>query len=79
LVTGPGLGTAWGAGTGGKEVCAQTGMANETASNALAKLSTEGFLTRLLGADGYMLLGAAFFIGMAVILYRIALKKDKVV
>jgi OPT family oligopeptide transporter len=53
--------------------------ANETASNALAKLSTEGFLTRLLGADGYMLLGAAFFIGMAVILYRIALKKDKVV
>jgi OPT family oligopeptide transporter len=53
--------------------------ANETASNVLAKLSTEGFLTRLLGADGYMLLGAAFFIGMAVILYRIALKKDKVV
>jgi OPT family oligopeptide transporter len=53
--------------------------ANETASNALAKLSTEGFLTRLLGANGYMLLGAAFFIGMAVILYRIALKKDKVV
>jgi uncharacterized oligopeptide transporter (OPT) family protein len=53
--------------------------ANERANNALAKVSTQGFLTRLFGEQGYMLLGAAFFVAMAVVLYRVAIRKDKVV
>lgn len=50
--------------------------ANETVSGWLAKLSAEEGLTHLLSKDGYMLLGAAFFIAMAIVLYRIAIKKE---
>lgn len=50
--------------------------ANETVSGWLSALSAEPWLTNLLGGDGYMLLGAAFFLAMAVVLYRIAIKKE---
>ncbi|GGH77486.1 OPT family oligopeptide transporter [Filimonas zeae] len=51
--------------------------ANENVSNVLARLSAEAGLTHLFGETGYMLLGAAFFIAMAVVLYRIAVKKEE--
>lgn len=51
--------------------------ANEKAANWLKKLSAEAFLTNTFGETSYMLLGAAFFIAMAAVLYRIAIKKEE--
>ena len=52
-------------------------FANERVSNVLSVFSTDGFFIRLLGEQGYMLLGVAFFIAMAVVLYRVAIKKEE--
>ena len=46
--------------------------------NQLQKVNLLNYLTSILGADGYALLGAGFFSTLAFILYRIATKEDKV-
>jgi putative OPT family oligopeptide transporter len=42
----------------------------------LKKISVEPTLTNWIGSGGYMILGTLFFIGMATMLYRLAIKKD---
>ncbi|GAB3330001.1 oligopeptide transporter, OPT family [Larkinella ripae] len=48
---------------------------NESVYNFLAGLTLEPALEGALGADGYQLLGALAFLGLAVILYRVAMKR----
>ncbi len=48
---------------------------NTAVFNGLQKISLAGPLTGLLGDGGYQLLGTAFFILLAVMLYRTAVKK----
>jgi putative OPT family oligopeptide transporter len=48
---------------------------NTTVFNSLQKISLAGPLTGLLGDGGYQLLGTAFFILLAFMLYRTAVKK----
>lgn len=53
---------------------------NETVSNKIKQFSQEEFLVNMFGSDGqlfYDLLGVAFFAAMGIILYRVAIKKDK--
>ncbi|MFM7079800.1 MAG: OPT family oligopeptide transporter [Bacteroidota bacterium] len=49
---------------------------NENISNQLKLVNMEHAITGAIGESGYMLLGTAFFLGLAFILYRIATKKD---
>ncbi|MFN5705148.1 MAG: OPT family oligopeptide transporter [bacterium] len=48
---------------------------NDNISSALKKVNAEHGITAAIGADGYNILGALFFLLMGVILFRIALKK----
>ncbi|MFD1142419.1 OPT family oligopeptide transporter [Larkinella insperata] len=48
---------------------------NESIYNFLAGLTLEPALEGALGAGGYQLLGALSFLGLAVILYRVAMKR----
>ncbi|CAN5318710.1 oligopeptide transporter, OPT family [soil metagenome] len=50
---------------------------NVNVANVLANWSTQAGLTKALGEHGYDLLGVAFFAIMGIVLYRIAIKKDK--
>lgn len=47
---------------------------NDNVFNALASISLEHGLTGMLGAEGYMLLGALSFAGLAAMVWRIATK-----
>jgi hypothetical protein len=49
---------------------------NENIANQLKLVNMEHAITGAIGESGYMLLGTAFFLGLAFILYRIATKKD---
>ena len=49
---------------------------NENIFNFLKGISLEESFVHSLGADGYSLLGAGFFLAMCVILYRTAIKKS---
>ncbi|MEY3344245.1 MAG: hypothetical protein RL090_1929 [Bacteroidota bacterium] len=49
---------------------------NDNVSNKLKLVNMEHAITGAIGESGYMLLGTAFFLGLAFILYRIATKKD---
>jgi OPT family oligopeptide transporter len=49
---------------------------NDNAFNAMKRISAEHALTDMLGANGYAILGVLFFVGMATMLYRLAIKKD---
>lgn len=48
---------------------------NDNISNALKKVNAEHGITAAIGADGFNILGALFFLLMGVILFRIAMKK----
>ncbi len=48
---------------------------NDNISSALKKVNAEHGITAAIGADGYNILGALFFLLMGVILFRIAMKK----
>ncbi len=48
---------------------------NDNVFNAMKNISAEHGLTNLLGAGGYSLLGVACFVAMALMLYRLAIKK----
>ena len=48
---------------------------NDTIYNALASLTLEPALASVLGEGGYLLLGALAFVGLAVILSRVAMKR----
>ncbi len=50
---------------------------SENIATQLAKLNAEAYLEEISGADMYQLIGVVCFIAMAVILYRIAMKKEK--
>ena len=50
---------------------------SENIANQLAKLNVESGIERLFGADAYQCIGVACFTVMAVMLYRIAMKKEK--
>lgn len=49
----------------------------EGVSRFLQKLNAEEFLSGVLGQTGYQLLGMLFFAVMGIVLYRVAMKKDK--
>lgn len=49
---------------------------NDSAFNAMKNISAEHALTDMLGANGYAILGVLFFVVMATMLYRLAIKKD---
>lgn len=49
---------------------------NDTVFKAMKNISAEHDLTELLGANGYSILGVMFFVAMATMLYRLAIKKD---
>lgn len=48
---------------------------NDNISSALKKVNAEHGITAAIGADGFNILGALFFLLMGVILFRIAMKK----
>jgi OPT family oligopeptide transporter len=48
---------------------------NDSISASLQKMNAEHGITATFGADGYNIIGAAFFVLMGVILYRVAMKK----
>lgn len=50
---------------------------DENVFRTLEKVNLSPYLNSILGADGYALLGTGFFVGMAAILYRMAIKKEK--
>ncbi len=52
---------------------------SESIAAQLEKLNTESSLERALGINIYQLLGVIFFAVMAILLYRIAMKKEKIV
>lgn len=52
--------------------------ATDAGNTLLKNLSFEHGLNGLLGENGYMALGAIFFVVMGLVLYRVAIKKDNV-
>lgn len=48
---------------------------NDNISSALKKVNAEHGITAAIGADGFNILGALFFLLMGVVLFRIAMKK----
>lgn len=50
---------------------------NDKVFEGLKSISAEHGLTNVLGANGYSLLGLAFFVAMGVMLYRIGIKKEQ--
>ena len=53
----------------------ETGILVDIA-NSLGMVNMEHAISDVLGEGGYMILGTAFFVGLAFVLYRIATKKD---
>jgi OPT family oligopeptide transporter len=51
---------------------------DDTIFKALAKISAEHGLTSALGGGGYAILGVLFFVAMALLLYRQAIKKTEI-
>lgn len=51
---------------------------SENIANQLEKLNAESSLEKALSVELYQLLGVGFFVVMAVLLYRIAMKKEKI-
>lgn len=51
---------------------------DDTIFKALAKISAEHGLTSALGGGGYSILGVLFFVAMALLLYRQAIKKTEI-
>jgi OPT family oligopeptide transporter len=51
---------------------------DDTIFKALAKISAEHGLTSALGSGGYAILGVLFFVAMALLLYRQAIKKTEI-
>jgi OPT family oligopeptide transporter len=51
---------------------------DDTIFKALAKISAEHGLTAALGTGGYAILGVLFFVAMALLLYRQAIKKTEI-
>ena len=49
----------------------------DSISKAIENISAEHGLTNLLGAGGYQILAVLFFAGMAMMLYRLAIKKSE--
>jgi OPT family oligopeptide transporter len=49
---------------------------NDNVFNWIKSISAEHGLTNLLGANGYSLLGLAFFVAMGTMLYKIGIKKE---
>lgn len=49
---------------------------NDNVAKSLEMVNMEHTITGVLGEGGFMILGTAFFIGLAFVLYRIATKKD---
>ncbi len=49
---------------------------NDNVFEGLKSISAEHGLTNVLGANGYSLLGLAFFVAMGIMLYRIGIKKE---
>lgn len=49
----------------------------DSTAAGLAKINMEHWLNSLFGENGYMALGTIFFVIMGLVLYRIAVKKDK--
>ncbi|MFM8917064.1 MAG: OPT family oligopeptide transporter, partial [Bacteroidota bacterium] len=49
---------------------------NDDIYKSLGMVNMEHSITAAIGEGGYMLLGTAFFVGLAFVLYRIATKKD---
>ncbi|MFN5222808.1 MAG: OPT family oligopeptide transporter [Bacteroidota bacterium] len=49
---------------------------NDNIANSLGMVNMEHAISDVLGEGGYMILGTAFFVGLAFVLYRIATKKD---
>jgi hypothetical protein len=52
---------------------------SESIAAQLAKLNMESRLEKAFSPEMYQLLGVAFFVIMALMLYRIAMKKEKIV
>jgi hypothetical protein len=50
---------------------------NETVYNGLAEISAEHALVKSLNEGGYHFLGVLFFVAMAIMLYRVAIKKSE--
>ncbi len=51
---------------------------SENIARQLAKLNLEGTIEKGFGADMYQLIGVVCFVVMAIMLYRIAMKKEKI-
>lgn len=51
--------------------------ANDTIAGLLKKVNLEEILTHQLGEQGYFILGSIFFAILALILYRVAIKKEE--
>lgn len=51
---------------------------NDNVFNTLQTISAEHGLSSILGANGYQLLGVIFFAAMALMLYRLAMKKSDI-
>ncbi|HEY3430753.1 MAG TPA: oligopeptide transporter, OPT family [Cyclobacteriaceae bacterium] len=51
---------------------------NDNVFNAIQSISAEHGLTNLFGAGGYNILAVLFFVAMALMLYRIAIKKQEI-
>ncbi|MGR6088784.1 MAG: OPT family oligopeptide transporter [Arcticibacter sp.] len=49
---------------------------NDNIANSLGMVNMEHAITEAVGEGGYMIMGTAFFVGLAFVLYRIATKKD---
>jgi hypothetical protein len=49
---------------------------DETVFESLQKVNAEHGLSQVFGNGGYQLLGTLFFVALALILYRIAVKKE---
>lgn len=51
--------------------------ANDTIANSLGMLNLEPTINQLLGEQGYFVLGTLMFFAMALVLYRVAMRKEQ--
>ena len=50
---------------------------NENVANTIASISAEHGLTGILGEGGFQMLGVLFFVSLAIILYKVAIKNNQ--
>lgn len=50
---------------------------NENVANTIASISAEHGLTGILGEGGFQILGVLFFVSLAIILYKVAIKNNQ--